>query len=51
MTIFIRFIIVSIALMFFGFFYFYINEDKYYPGADFTTSDMPNFEIKDLYSE
>jgi cytochrome c biogenesis protein CcmG/thiol:disulfide interchange protein DsbE len=37
--------------MFFTFFYLYINDDKYYPGADFTTSDMPDFEIKDLYSE
>ena len=51
MTIFIRFIIISTALMFFTFFYLYINDDKYYPGADFTTSNMPDFEIKDLYSE
>lgn len=51
MTIFIRLIIISTALFFFSFFYLYINDDKYYPGADFTTSDMPDFEIKDLYSE
>jgi DsbE subfamily thiol:disulfide oxidoreductase len=51
MTVLIRFIIIVITLMFFTFFYFYINDDKYYPGADFTTSDMPDFEIKDLYSE
>lgn len=51
MTVLIRFIIIVITLMFFSFFYFYINDDKYYPGADFTTSDMPDFEIKDLYSE
>ena len=51
MTIFIRFTIISTALAFFSFFYFYINEDKYYPGADFTISEMPNFKLKDLYSE
>jgi len=51
MTVLIRFIIIIFTLMFFTFFYLYINDDKYYPGADFTTSDMPDFEIKDLYSE
>ena len=51
MTVLIRFIIIVITLMFFTFFYLYINDDKYYPGADFTTSDMQDFEIKDLYSE
>ena len=51
MTIFIRLIIISTALFFFSFFYLYINDDKYYPGADFTISEMPNFKLKDLYSE
>jgi cytochrome c biogenesis protein CcmG/thiol:disulfide interchange protein DsbE len=51
MTVFIRLIIISTALFFFSFFYFYINDDKYYPGADFTISEMPNFKLKDLYSE
>ena len=51
MTVLIRFMIIVITLMFFSFFYLYINDDKYYPGADFTISDMPDFEIKDLYSE
>ena len=51
MTVFIRLIIISTALFFFSFFYLYINDDKYYPGADFTISEMPNFKLKDLYSE
>ena len=51
MTIFIRLIIISTALFFFSFFYLYINDDKYYPGADFTISEMPNFKLKDLYSK
>lgn len=51
MTVLIRFIIIVITLMFFTFFYLYINDDKYYPGADFTISEMPNFKLKDLYSE
>ena len=51
MTVFVRLIIISTALFFFSFFYLYINDDKYYPGADFTISEMPNFKLKDLYSE
>ena len=50
MTVFLRLLILSISLAFFYFFYLYINEDKYYPGASFQTSNMPFFELEDLYS-
>ena len=51
MTFLLRALILGLTLLFFTFFYLYINEDKYYPGADFQTSDMPKFELFDLYSE
>ena len=51
MTVFLRVFILSVSLMFFYFFYLYIEEDKYYPGASFQTSNMPLFELKDLYSD
>ena len=50
MTVFLRLLILGISLSFFYFFYLYINEDKYYPGASFQTSNMPLFELEDLYS-
>ena len=33
------------------FFYLYINDDDYYPGADFRVIDMPKFELNDLYED
>jgi len=51
MTFLLRALILGLTLLFFTFFYLYINEDKYYPGADFQTSDMPKFKLYDLYSE
>ena len=51
MTFLLRALILGLTLLFFTFFYLYINEDKYYPGVDFQTSDMPKFELYDLYSE
>jgi cytochrome c biogenesis protein CcmG/thiol:disulfide interchange protein DsbE len=51
MTVFLRLFLLSASLMFFYFFYLYIEEDKYYPGASFQTSDMPLFELEDLYSD
>ena len=51
MTVFLRVFILSTSLMFFYFFYLYIEEDKYYPGASFQTSNMPLFELEDLYSD
>ncbi|NCU88084.1 MAG: DsbE family thiol:disulfide interchange protein [Proteobacteria bacterium] len=51
MTVFLRLFILSVSLMFFYFFYLYIEDDKYYPGASFQTSNMPLFELEDLYSD
>ena len=51
MTVFLRVFILSVSLMFFYFFYLYIEDDKYYPGASFQTSNMPLFELEDLYSD
>ncbi len=51
MTFLLRALILGLTLLFFTFFYLYINEDKYYPGDAFQTSDMPKFELFDLYSE
>ena len=51
MTVFLRVFILSVSLIFFYFFYLYIEEDKYYPGASFQTSNMPLFELEDLYSD
>ena len=51
MNIFLRLILILMPIMFFSFFYLYINDDDYYPGADFRVIDMPKFEINDLYKD
>ena len=51
MTVFFRLFLLSASLMFFYFFYLYIEEDISYPGASFQTSNMPLFELEDLYSD
>ena len=51
MNIFLRLILILMPIMFFTFFYLYINDDDYYPGADFRVIDIPEFEINDLYED
>ena len=41
-------IILPIALI--SFFYLYINDNDYYPGADYRNYDLPQFELTELYS-
>ena len=41
-------IILPIALI--SFFYIYINDNDYYPGADYRNYDLPKFELTELYS-
>jgi cytochrome c biogenesis protein CcmG/thiol:disulfide interchange protein DsbE len=42
-------IILPIALI--SFFYLYINDDDYYPGADYRNYNLPQFELNELYSQ
>ena len=51
MKVILRATLITLPILFFTFFYLYINEDKYYPGADFRTFEMPIFEINNLYDE
>jgi len=51
MKIILRAILITLPILFFTFFYLYINEDKYYPGADFRKFEMPIFKINNLYDE
>ena len=51
MKIILRAILITLPILFFTFFYLYINEDKYYPGADFRKFEMPIFKINSLYDE
>ena len=44
-----RFIIFVIPISLISFLYFFINDNDYYPGADFKVSDMPAFELNSLY--
>ena len=41
-------IILPVALI--SFFYIYINDNDYYPGADYRNYDLPQFELTELYS-
>ena len=45
----LRFIIFVIPISLISFLYFFINDNDYYPGADFKVSDMPAFELNSLY--
>jgi cytochrome c biogenesis protein CcmG/thiol:disulfide interchange protein DsbE len=45
----LRFIIFVIPISLISFLYFFINDNDYYPGADFRVSDMPAFELNSLY--
>jgi|TARA_B110000977_G_scaffold201717_1_gene297992 cytochrome c biogenesis protein CcmG/thiol:disulfide interchange protein DsbE len=42
-------IVLPIALI--SFFYLYINDDDYYPGADYRNYNLPQFELNELYSQ
>jgi len=42
-------IILPIALI--SFFYLYINDDDYYPGADYRNYNLPQFELNEIYSQ
>ena len=42
-------IILPVALI--SFFYIYINDNDYYPGADYRNYDIPQFELTELYSK
>lgn len=44
-----RFFIFAVPLSLLSFLYFFINDNDYYPGADFTVSEMPAFELNALY--
>ncbi len=47
----LRFLLVLVPIAILTFFYLYINDDDYYPGADFRKFDLPSFELNTLYSE
>jgi len=44
-----RFFIFAVPVSLLSFLYFFINDNDYYPGADFTVSEMPAFELNALY--
>ena len=47
----LRFLLVLIPIALVTFFYLYINDDDYYPGADFRKFNLPSFELSTLYTE
>ena len=47
----LRIFVIILPIVLVSFFYLYINEDDYYPGADYRNYDLPQFELTELYSK
>ena len=47
----LRIFVIILPIVLVSFFYLYINDDDYYPGAVYRNYDLPQFYLTDLYSK